>query len=99
MLKVHRGEDMRDLLEQQGVHVAYGPASCTSAPKPLNAVPSQKHMFKDVIHNSFQNWYSESIMEGLKQGKTLDNITVDLPLATLKSRHAKRVVHALEKGS
>ncbi|KAJ8304618.1 LOW QUALITY PROTEIN: hypothetical protein KUTeg_018201, partial [Tegillarca granosa] len=53
------------------------------SPSISRAMMNLKHMLK----NAFIHWYAEQIQAGLKSGKCVDNINVDLKLSTLKPLH------------
>ena len=51
---------------------------------------------KSIVRSKFVEWYSEQIMTGIKSGKKVGDLNVDLRLSTLKPMQAGWIVHAFQ---
>ena len=65
------------------------PANCTDKLQPMDQQVNK--CFKDALKTRFQTWYSEKVVSGLSDGKSVDEIikAIDLRESVIKPIHAK----------
>ena len=93
----HRNDELVQKLRGKNINAVYVPASCTGDLQPLDAKPSPNQIFKDTLKEEFNDWYSSKITAGLKAGKEVAKIDIDLRMSAIKPVHAMWMVRAFKK--
>ncbi|KAK3082872.1 hypothetical protein FSP39_007612 [Pinctada imbricata] len=86
--KAHRSESVIEKLRKNNIAVVYVPANCTDKLQPMDQQVNKS--FKDALKLEFQTWYSGQVVNGLKEGKSVDEIikSIDLRASVIKPIHA-----------
>ena len=84
-----------DKLEANHIKVVYIPAGCTGELQLLDISVNQ--VYKVEIKCQFTHWYAGNIEKGLREGKEVEDVKVDIRLSAIKPIHAKWLVdvHAI----
>ncbi len=93
--KAHQSEEFLQKLKKKGFKIAFVPGGCTSKLQPLDV--SGNKSFKDGLKMNFTFWYSNTVADQMKQGKTAKEVNIDLKLSYLKPKHARWVLSAFDK--
>ena len=73
-------------MRANNIRLVYIPAGCTGELQPLDLTINKA--YKAELKSAFITWYSDVITAGLREGKELTDITVDLRISVLKPIHA-----------
>jgi len=99
VFRAQMGEDFLDLLAEKNIKVVFVPACCTDRLQPLDV--SVQKAVKNHLRKSFEEWYSDQIVNQLKLHENSDTENelidpVDLSLTRLKPLSAKWMVQMFQ---
>lgn len=78
VFRAHQCESFIQKLLENDINVRFIAASCTGELQPLDLAGND--IFKQSVKNSFQSWYADEIDKNLTNGKTVDELDIDLSL-------------------
>ena len=86
ILDVFRGHllpEVDEALEENRIMKIVVPSNCTDRLQPLDL--SVNKALKDQLQSSFRKWYAEQVAMQLQQGKSIEDVSVDMQLSVVKA--------------
>lgn len=92
VFKAHQSEKVLNALKRANIVVLFVPANCTDHLQPMDQHVNKS--FKDMLKSEFQSWYSDKVVNGLKNGSEVEDIikSIDLRMSAVKHVHAAWLV-------
>ena len=94
IFKAHQCTDFLDGVRDLNMQIIFVPASCTDDLQPLDV--SGNKIFKSSLSESFGDWYTSQVVDGLEAGEDVASAKVDLRLSLLKPLHANWLIKAYD---
>ena len=86
----HIAPEVDELFEENKLLKVTVPSNCTDRLQPLDL--SANKAVKDHLRSAFQKWYANEVTKQLLQGKSPEDVRVDMRLPVLKELQAKWIV-------